>query len=259
MPQVTVDDGVSLYYRTLGEGERTVVLVHGWWLSGVLWDDVAPRLARVGVRVVVPDLRGAGSSDKPERGYGVDRHARDLVALLDDLGARAPVLVGHSLGGLYAQYLAGSWPDRLGALALVCPLAVDGMEVPPEIELLFRAGATDADARRTMLTLSTRTLSEERIDRLLQAGAATHPRAYKEAFDSLRRSRFAEILPAIRVPTLVVSADDAYAPDAMLRERVTGRIKAARQVLLPGSGHYLPAERPEELAAVLGAFLGGLG
>jgi len=258
MPMITVDDGTQLFFREVGEGARTVVLVHGWWLNGVLWDDVAPHLARQGYRVLVPDLRGAGSSDKPGTDYSAHRHAADLATLMRECGTGDDILVGHSTGGLYAQLVAGLHPDVLRALVLVCPLPVDGVEVPPEIEALFSLGGDDTAIRGMVLTLARRTLPDERVRMLVQASHSLDKKAYTAAFDTIRNARFSHVLPQVRVPTLVVSADDAYVPDGMLRTRVTRRIGGARQVLIPECGHYVPVERPRELAAILGAFLAGL-
>ena len=101
MHRVEVEPGVRLSFEDIGAG-RPVVLVHGWTMSHRVWNGTAARLA-AGRRVVLPDLRGHGDSDKPAAGLGPERHAADLAALLEALDLRDVTLVGWSFGGMAAE------------------------------------------------------------------------------------------------------------------------------------------------------------
>lgn len=91
--------GVRLAYRELGDPNgEPVVLVHGLFSAGWSWDGFAPRLAETGRRVIVPELRGHGHSDKTGP-YTFEVFAEDLTFLLDSLEIGSVDLVGHSLGG----------------------------------------------------------------------------------------------------------------------------------------------------------------
>ena len=86
MSRVDVD-GVGIEYEVTGEG-RPVVLLHGFPDSGRLWRHQVPALAEAGFRVIVPDLRGYGRSDKPAAvdAYSIPLLAGDVLAVLADLG-----------------------------------------------------------------------------------------------------------------------------------------------------------------------------
>ena len=103
-----------------GPGDTTFVLVHGFTDLGAGWCEVAPRLAPHG-HVIAPDLRGHGDSDRI--GPGGYYHFFDYVADLDDviqkLARPRVVLVGHSMGGSVAGYLAGVRPARIARLVLI--------------------------------------------------------------------------------------------------------------------------------------------
>jgi pimeloyl-ACP methyl ester carboxylesterase len=117
-------DGVRLHYVRQGAGPP-VLLLHGWPGFWYDWRRVVPALA-AGADVIAPDLRGFGASDRPDlppaEGYGAPAHARDLVALLDHLGIARVVVAGHDVGSVVAQMLARTVPERVGALALFNPV-----------------------------------------------------------------------------------------------------------------------------------------
>jgi non-heme chloroperoxidase len=117
MARLEVEPGVELFYRDLGRG-RPLVLLHGWTMSNRFWDRQVQDLA-ADHRVVLPDVRGHGDSDKPMGDYGPDRHAADAAALMDALDLRDVTLVGWSFGGLTAMHTAAVHPERLAQLVLV--------------------------------------------------------------------------------------------------------------------------------------------
>ena len=111
------NDGVGIHYEAHGEG-RPVVLLHGFPDTGRLWRHQVPALAGAGMRVVVPDLRGYGASDKP---VGVDRYhmlflAADVAAVLDAEGIAKAHVVGHDWGAALAWAVAALAPDRVDHL-----------------------------------------------------------------------------------------------------------------------------------------------
>src|SRR5260221_574803 len=103
---VQIADGHHLHVRSLGEGTSATLLLHGWSVSGRVWDEVVNRWPAALGRLLVPDLRGAGWSSKPRSGYSLDDYASDVVALVRALGLEKVAVVGHSMGGAIAQKVA---------------------------------------------------------------------------------------------------------------------------------------------------------
>src|SRR5690349_11248002 len=110
-------NGTGIEVQVEGAG-RPVVLLHGWPDSGRLWRNQVPALAEAGFRVIVPDLRGYGASDKPD---GVDAYsllflAGDVIAVLDAEGVERAHVVGHDWGAALAWTIAAFAPERVDHL-----------------------------------------------------------------------------------------------------------------------------------------------
>jgi len=112
---------VELSIAEAGAGQRRLLLVHGFTGAKEDFTPWLDRLAGLGWHAVAPDLRGHGASSKPaeESAYSFELLAADVLGLADALGWDRFVLLGHSMGGMIAQFLARSAPARLAGLILM--------------------------------------------------------------------------------------------------------------------------------------------
>ena len=111
---------VSIFYRKLGNRALTpILIVHGLSYFSYDWLEVAQVLAAER-EVVAMDMRGFGDSDwSPTRDYSVPTMAQDIVNVLEHLGWKRALLVGHSMGGRSTTYVAAKHPERAAGLALI--------------------------------------------------------------------------------------------------------------------------------------------
>jgi pimeloyl-ACP methyl ester carboxylesterase len=257
--------GTTIAVRRAGSGPP-VVLLHGVPTSSRLWDGLAPELTDR-FEVVAPDLLGYGESAKPlTRDVSVRAQAEIVVDLLDTLGLARAALVGHDVGGAVAQMVAVRHPDRVSALALVDSACFDSWPAPELIALRRAAAVAIRLPRRVVVAGLTRALiaqAPEPAHEALAAGLEVFGRdraALRALFhdlEALDGRETEEIVPALgrlSVPALVVwgaadtSQRPAYAP--RLRDLIPG----ATLVLLD-AGHFVPLQRPLELAAELAGLL----
>src|SRR5215469_668846 len=98
-------NGIYIHYLRTGGPKPPLVLLHGLTASGACWIPLACALEGE-YDVVMPDARGHGNSSKPLHGYRYQDHAGDVVGLIQELGLVAPVLLGHSMGGMTAALVA---------------------------------------------------------------------------------------------------------------------------------------------------------
>jgi pimeloyl-ACP methyl ester carboxylesterase len=109
--------GVDIHFEVTGEG-RPVVLLHGFPDSGRMWGHQVDALSAAGFKVIVPDLRGYGTSGKPAEveAYSMLHAAGDVLAVLDQLGIERAHVVGHDWGSALAWVMASVVPDRVDHL-----------------------------------------------------------------------------------------------------------------------------------------------
>jgi len=229
-------------------------------MSGKVYDSLLYHLDRSGLTLLVVDLRGSGESDKPDapEAHSLAHYAGDVLAVVDAEKANSFVVVGHSMGGQIAQWLAANHPDRVAGAVLLCPVPACGMALPSEAVALFSTSGGNREATKTILGMACKDLPEGAMDWLLDIAMRTSPAAVKHAFAAWTGGGFTDALAKVRAPLLCVGTDDPFLPPAFLRAEVIEKIAGARFAYLPGPGHYVQVERPRETAAVLEAFLAAL-
>ncbi len=250
MPQFQTSDGLNLSYRVLGSG-APVILLHGWSVDGSLWNSVTEALTTVGLQLIIPDQRGAGSSDKPDSGYGIEQYAADVGALADALELDRFALMGHSMGGQIAQVAAADLGERVEKLALVCPVPAAGFPLPPEAMALFRGSAGNPEMQTTIFGMSTKQLDDAGLAAMLEMASTVCAPCVEQSLDAWTKGGFGDRPGKISAETVVVGTDDPFLTPEILDQTVVQPIPGARFVHLPGPGHYPQIEAPAQLGAIL--------
>ena len=148
MATLNTSDGGQVYYESYGNGSNALVLVHGWGMSGRVWDPILPDVLKAGHRVIAIDHRGCGRSDRDFVDLSIGAIAGDIVELVAELELNSVVLNGWSLGGAVVVEAA----HRLGAKC--AGLVLTGGASPiytqkPDLAL----GGTDEDMQGTLAAL----------------------------------------------------------------------------------------------------------
>ncbi len=266
-------NGQRIAYRLAGEGPA-LVLIHGLASSSATWRLIGPRLATRHT-VLAVDLLGHGESAKPRGDYSLGAHASGIRDVMMALGIERATLAGHSFGGGVAMQMAYQFPERCQRLVL---LASGGLG--REVTLLLRAVALPGAEFVIPLVLSARGRSA-----LLAIGAQFRrlglrlDNARSEMWDSYssltspdgrvafvhtvrqvidlagqRVSARDRLYLAAAIPTLIVWGDrDGIIPVAhgyAAHEAIPG----SRLEILAGSGHFLPSQDADRLAALIADF-----
>ncbi|WP_298111860.1 alpha/beta hydrolase [Bradyrhizobium sp.] len=261
-------NGVKIAYRVRGDGPP-LVLVMGYRLSSVAWPRAFIEQLAHQFLVVTLDNRGTGFSDKPVRGYAIANMARDVCAVLDDLGLVQVNMLGYSMGGAIAQEFVRQFPDRVASLIL-CATMVGGprakyatASVVSVMRDLDGLSAEQAARRIWKVTYSPgylerhQDLAEEQMLREVALPTPLHAADLQfQAFAEFDGSR---ALANIRCPTLILTGDlDELIPpeNAMAMARI---IPAARLVIFRGCGHRVLWEDTHKCVEAIAAFVGSGG
>ena len=259
MPHTVVDDA-KLHYTVHGRGAPLLLLM-GMGGSGEMWgSDFLDPLARR-FRLIIPDNRGTGTSERGRAPYTIVRLADDAAAILDAEGIRSAHVLGVSMGGMAAQELAVRHPARLRGLVLGCTTCGGRRAVWAQGEALDEVGQTGLlGASALVVTPEFLRRHPNRLARLgLRAMAhPTPPATVREQLGAIARFDMSTRLQMINAPTLVVTGDrDLLIPPENARTLVRG-IRGATGVLVKGTGLCFFWEAPERAAAAIVDFLAPL-
>ena len=258
---VTLPDGTCLAVHTFAPDDTTgtpadLLLVHGFPANGATFAEFADTLQlalapAVSLRVIAPDLRGYGDSDKPKAGYTCEQFAADVLAIADALGLQDYVLAGHSMGGKIAQLVAALRPANLRGLVLITPGLLSASVPPADLETRLSAHGDATKIRALVSGWVSRPLDDANAMLVTNAGLQVGLDAWNDWLSIMRGEDFAERAAQIAVPTLVIGAGkDTQRTEAELQTSVQN-IPNAQYAALPMSGHLPHIEDPVTLAALV--------
>lgn len=254
----TQTNGITMYYEVHGEGPP-VLLIGGVGADRHLWYRQVPALARR-VRVITPDNRGAGRTDKPDEPYSIRTMADDLAGLLDGLKISTVGVVGASMGGFVAQEFALAYPDHVRKLVLCCSSfgGAHSVPIPQETAALLQNRTGDpAKDLRAFLEVQFGTDYPHTHARDLEAYVkwrVGHPQslpAYQRQLAAVAGHDTEARLGQLRLPVLILHGGrDRVVPPGNAH-LLAARIAGASMHVFPDAGHLFLRERADEANRML--------
>jgi pimeloyl-ACP methyl ester carboxylesterase len=265
-------NGVRLHYMIGGKGSP-VVLLHGYAETGHMWLPIMPQLAKRHT-VIVPDLRGAGGSGKPESGYDKKNMAVDIHELVSSLGFDRVSIVGHDIGLMVAYAYAAQFPQATERVVLMdaflpgignwkdvwlmrdlwhfhfygkVPLALVKGRERTYFEHFWNDFA--ADPRHSV----------PEADRRIYAKAYAQPGGMRAGFEYFRNFErdaqdFAKLSETpLTMPVLVITGEKASG--SFLIEQTKMVASNVKGLVVPGSGHWLMEEAPQTVIPAIIEFI----
>jgi len=272
MAYIDSHDGVQLHVKDIGRG-RNVVLIHGWPLTGDMFEYQSLALLEAGYRVITYDRRGFGQSGHPATGYDYDSFADDLKAVLDKLDLQSANLVGFSMGGgEIARYLSRHGAERISKSVLVSSV------VPYLLKTEDNPDGADASVFDEMkaqirkdrfaflqslakqfygVGMISKPVSEALLDWTFMLAVMASPLATIQCVDAFGKTDFRKDLAAFTIPTLIIhgTSDSTVPIDAAGRAAAKG-IRGARLIEYGSEPHGLFATAPDRLNSDLIEFIG---
>ena len=247
-------EGASIAYQVIGDGPLDLLFLTGW-ITQIehLWEAPAnrrflERLADFG-RLIVFDSRGTGLSDRVLDAYTLEQEATDALAVLDAAGSERAALISYSVGGLVAALLAAEQPQRVGALIMYASVARTSWA--PDYDFPLRVEEREALTERTIeawgepngeaMALFAPSMADDpslvewfaRLQRL-----AASPSEARTIFRAMVDLDVRDVLPRIRVPTLIMHRPDEHVWDVRHSRYLAAHIPGARYVELEGEDSF---------------------
>jgi pimeloyl-ACP methyl ester carboxylesterase len=271
-----VETGDLRQHAVIGGDGPPLLLVHGWPETWYAWRLLMPALAR-DFEVIAVDQRGRGLSGKPVGGYDTGTLADDLVALMDELGHERFAVVGHDTGFAISYALAADHPDRVERVALAdIPGSPGAAPSPPvfvpgpindrlwhlpfnRLETINEQLVTGREDVffRWEFDAAARKLPDDVID--YYVGLLSDPDSLRGSFgfyraldatiaqDGERKTR------RLSMPVLAIGGEKSFGEHvAEAMEPVADDVQS---LVVPGAGHFVAEEAPDEMLAALTAFL----
>jgi pimeloyl-ACP methyl ester carboxylesterase len=249
---------------TRHRGRPRLVLIQGMGFDRTGWQPVLPELRRR-FRLVLVDNRGIGCSDQATDSYDIADMAGDVIAVLDAAGVGRTHMLGASLGGMVAQELAITHPERVDRLVLACttPGWPSGYPMPAASVRLMTAGRgmtpEVALRRHTENALSARTVQHqpELVDRLVEFQRSRPADTRALSAQAAAGARYAGHRRQARIQarTLVLHGGADTVVDPRNGQLLADRIPDARIVIFSELGHLLFWENPDGFADTVTSFL----
>ena len=267
--RVAGSDGVSLNVVDWGGDKRVVcILIHGSAEGAFVWEDLAPKLAWY-CRVVAVDLRGHGESDHAADGrYDFESHIRDVKLVVQGLRAERLVLVGHSLGGDLAAFIAPSLGKTLVGLVVVdTGPGIDESVIRVLQERLLESHRKYRSiedyyfwlsANRTMASVKVlRAIAKQSLKRC--SDGLYQPKFDVAVIDGIARCRrddwWIPVLQQLKMPILIVRGIGSAILTKKSAEIMKRSAVSATLSVISGAGHAVMSDNPSEFSDVTVRFI----
>ncbi len=250
-------DDLEIHVQQSGpQGAPVLLLIHSLGTCLHVWDAQADALQRI-FRVVRADLRGHGLTSVTPGPYSIAQLGRDMIGVLDAVGATTAHVAGLSIGGLVAQSIAHQAPERVTSLVL-CDTA---MVIPPSEgwhnrAAMVRAKGMAAIAEPVMARWVTPSFAATpAASGLLAMLLRTDPEGYAGAAEAIAAADLTADTSQLRLPALVIVGDQDLATPVASAQALAASIPDAKLVVLPGAAHIPTVEFPDAVTQAIGAFL----
>lgn len=241
-------------FQVAGDSDTTVFLLHGAYGSKDYFRPEIETLVRAGLRVVAWDAPGYGLSALPEQGLSIESLAEAAARLIERMGSRTNVVLGHSMGGIVAPAVTLLLPESVHGLVISATVASFSQKseadkknfLAERVEPLQQGRSFRETAGSVIDSMFAPGSGGPLVELVRETALATSRETFIAAIGAIVNYDGVQTLRSVKVPTLLLAGqhDKVGRPDGM-RNIKASFIPHARFHVLPNSGHYAFAEEPE--------------
>jgi pimeloyl-ACP methyl ester carboxylesterase len=259
MPRIKSDDA-EISYQLLGDGPP-IVLLHPFPVTHEFWLPAAQALL-TRYRLIIPDLRGHGSSELGEGPATMQKHAADISRVMDDAGIDQAAFAAVSIGGYALFEFWRRYRERALAIVLCNTKAQADSAEARNARLKSAAEVMEGGTEPFFQSMLPKWIGETTRGTRPDLVQATLPMMRKMSANSVamiqagmaQRPDSVATLKTINVPALIVTGDEDLLTGPAEAELMRQNIAGSRLKIIPKAGHYSPWERPKEVGLLLREF-----
>jgi len=263
---ITKTKNVNIYYEIIGQGEP-LVMIRGISSNADHWYEQVPVLSKK-YQLLVFDNRAIARSSDPGGSFSTRDMAADTVELMEAVGIKKAHVLGYSMGGMIAQEIALTCPEKVNGLILVATDCGNSLRIKakPEFSRLFsemiRLGTNEAKKAAAGCLFAKQTL-ETRPDIIQRYTEVSlrFPASQKtlaRQWAAITQHDACNRLPKISSPTLVITGSEDELIPPQNAKVMAQRIPGAQMISIDGGGHLFLIEQPEAFNEAVIGFLDGL-
>lgn len=255
-------DNEKISYTVFGQGDVTLLFVHGWSCNGGYWREQIPVFEKQ-YRVITMDLAGHGNSGRNRKVYSIDSFAQDVHAVIEASKSQRVIVIGHSFGGEIAATAASITPDKvIGVIGVDTLQNVEEWYSQEEAAKLIGIEGFKKDFKAQTKVFIEQMMPKDCDAKLLKSiieDMSTAPpeigiSALQEYTRTIADKKMLEVFKKVKAPVACINADQwPTNPEANRRH-----MKSFDFTIIKGVGHFPMLERPEEFNRLLAETVKGI-
>lgn len=246
-----VNELLTCYTQSGGAKKPAIIFLHGWGDNKETFKALHSKISK-DYQLVSVDLPGFGASQAPSETWGLDNYALFVGAFLEKLKINPAVILGHSNGGAVAVYGLAHGSFHTGKLILLASAGI--RDVDQVKKQVLKALAKSAKLATKALPAKTQKKLKEKAYKKIGSELLLVP-GMEETFKKTVAYDISNDAVQVKVPTLIVYGDADISTPHNFGEKLHGLIPYSKLLILPGMGHMLQQEDPEQIAKIINEFL----
>ncbi len=231
---------LEIYYKVVGEGEKTLLILHGWGSKKANWLDTAELISKKGIKVIVPDLPGFGNSNKPPYVWDFDEYCSFVKEFADNLRIDRFCLLGHSFGGALAVKFTLKYPEKVKKLFLVAAACIRKKTLKKRI--LFVVS-------KVFKVFSFFPIIKKAFYKFIVKSDYLSTKGFmRKTYLNIIEEDLTPSLERITVPTILIWGEKDNITPLDQAELIKSKIKKSKLIIIPGGTHDLERTMSKELA-----------
>lgn len=243
-------DNRKLHYKKIGNGERSIIFVHGW--GGSLYSlHALAMLASGDFTCYLIDLPGFGKSDSPPPQWGIEGYSEVLICFIKQLNIKNPNYVGHSFGGEIGLFIASQNTTMFDFLVLCNSAFKRGNKKSLAITLMRKIFSTGLGQGK--IARSIRGLYYHIFHRSSDLTKYPH---LENNFRKIVKEDLTQLIPSIKTKTLILWGEEDSVTPVIWAYELKRLISNSKIVVFPNCTHNLPIKQPKEVWVEISHFIG---